>query len=250
MKQLVAFAVFAWFLSTVNVNGQTSADSLKAMILTPTAPESPRINGAKVFGVRPGSPFLFCIAATGIRPMTFSAIGLPSGLKLDAKTGVITGSVAQKGTYNVALKAKNAKGTAERNFKIVVGETIALTPPMGWNSWNVFASQVSADKVKRATDAMVNSGLMNHGWSYINIDDYWENKHTDTKDPTLQGDFRDAQGNIQSNARFPDMKGLADYIHSKGLKAGLYSSPGPLTCGKCAGSWQHELQDEIGRAHV
>jgi alpha-galactosidase len=228
---------------TKKVFGQIGNDTLKAQILTPPAPDFPRINGAKVFGVRPGSPFLFYVPATGIRPIVFSAKGLPKGLSLDANTGMITGSVAKVGTYNVMLKAKNAKGTATRNLKVVVGDTIALTPPMGWNSWNVFAANVSADKVKKAADAMVNSGLINHGWSYINIDDFWQNNHNKTTDQTLQGDYRDAQGNILPNARFPDMKGLADYIHNNGLKAGLYSSPGPYTCGRCAGSWQHELQD-------
>ena len=101
--------------------------------------------------------------------------------------------------------------------------------------------------MKRAADAMVKSGLINHGWTYINVDDYWQN-HRDSKDPTLHGPFRDAKGNIVPNPRFPDMKGLADYIHSLGLKAGLYSSPGPWTCGGCAGSWQHEEQD--ARAHT
>ena len=243
IKSLVLYALLILFTGLNSVFGQTSNDSLKAMILTPPSPETPRIHGAKVFGVRPSSPFLFYIAATGTRPMTFSATGLPDGLNLNAKTGIITGSVTKKGTYNVVLNAKNIKGSSTSNLKIVVGETIALTPPMGWNSWNVFAAEVSADKVKRATDAMVNSGLINHGWSYINIDDYWENNHKRKNDPTLQGEFRDAQGNILSNARFPDMKGLADYIHNKGLKAGLYSSPGPLTCGNCSGSWQHEMQD-------
>ena len=171
MKKIVVQALLILLAGSNSAFGQTSADSLKAMILTPPSPVTPRINGAKVFGVRPGSPFLFYVAATGNRPMTFSATGLPDGLNLDAKTGIITGSVAEKGTYYVTLKAKNKKGTFTRNLKIVVGETIALTPPMGWNSWNVFAWEVSADKVKRATDAMVNSGLMNHGWSYINIDD-------------------------------------------------------------------------------
>jgi alpha-galactosidase len=96
--------------------------------------------------------------------------------------------------------------------------------------------------VKRAADAMVRSGLVNHGWTYINIDDFWQN-HRDSKDPTLHGEFRDAQGFIVPNARFPDMKGLADYVHGLGLKIGLYSSPGPWTCGGCTGSFQHELQD-------
>lgn len=211
-------------------------------ILTPLAPATPRINGASVFGVRPGSPFLYTIPATGERPMTFSAKNLPSGLKLDAKSGHITGSLKQKGEFIVTLRAENILGAAEKKFRIVCGDKIALTPPMGWNSWNCFAHAVSADKVKRAADAMVKSGLINHGWTYINIDDFWQN-HRDSKDQTLRGDFRDTNGFIVPNVRFPDMKGLADYVHDLGLKIGLYSSPGPWTCGGCAGSFDHERQD-------
>ena len=213
-----------------------------AYILTPAEPAVPRINGANVFGVRPGSPFLFTIPATGARPMKFSAKNLPSGLKLDAATGRITGSLQASGEYLVGLRAKNSIGTAEKKFRIVCGDQIALTPPMGWNSWNCFAGAVSEEKVKSAADAMIKSGLINHGWTYINIDDFWQN-HRDSTDPTLRGEFRDTKGNIVPNSRFPDMKGLADYIHHLGLKAGLYSSPGPWTCGGCAASWQHEAQD-------
>ena len=211
-------------------------------ILTPTAPATPRINGADVFGVRPGSPFLFTIPATGERPMQFSAKNLPRGLELDSKTGRITGALKTKGEFTVTLRAKNSLGTAEKKFRIVCGDQMALTPPMGWNSWNCFAGAVSAERVKRAADAMVKSGLINHGWTYINVDDFWQN-HRDSKDPTLHGEFRDKAGFIVPNSRFPDMKGLADYIHGLGLKAGLYSSPGPWTCGGCAASWQHEEQD-------
>jgi alpha-galactosidase len=211
-------------------------------ILTPTAPATPRINGANVFGVRPGSPFLFAIPATGERPMEYSAKNLPRGLKLDAETGIITGTLKTKGEFKVMLGAKNSLGTAEKTFRIVCGDQMTLTPPMGWNSWNCFAGEVSADRVKRAADALVNSGLINHGWTYINVDDFWQN-HRDSQDPTLRGAFRDTNGFIVPNARFPDMKGLADYIHARGLKAGLYSSPGSWTCGGCAASWQHEEQD-------
>ena len=213
-----------------------------AEILTPPAPATPRINGAKVFGARPGSPFLFAIPATGERPMQFSADNLPRGLKLDARTGRITGKLKKPGEIDVTLRAKNSLGAAEEKFRIVCGNTIALTPPMGWNSWNCFAGAVSADKVKHAADALVKSGLAQHGWTYINIDDYWQN-HRNSKDPALRGPFRDASGNIVPNSRFPDMKSLAAYIHGLGLKAGLYSSPGPWTCGGCAGSWQHEEPD-------
>jgi alpha-galactosidase len=146
------------------------------------------------------------------------------------------------GEFKVKLKAKNSLGTAERDFKIVCGPTISLTPALGWNSWNCFAGAVSDEKIRAATDAMVSSGLINHGWTYINIDDYWQ-VHRDSRDTTLQGPKRDANGRILPNPRFPNMKALTDYVHGKGLKIGLYSSPGPWTCGGCVGSFGYELQD-------
>lgn len=211
-------------------------------ILTPKPSDKPKINTSKVFGVRPGSAFQFLVSATGDRPMSFSATGLPSGLKIDTKTGIITGKIANKGSYVVTLGAKNAKGSFEKKLRIECGDKIALTPTMGWNSWNCFAGEVSADKVKRAADAMIKSGLVNHGWTYINIDDFWQN-HRDSKDSSLRGKFRDEAGNIIPNKRFGNMKSLADYVHGLGLKIGLYSSPGPWTCGGCAGSFGYEKQD-------
>ena len=211
-------------------------------ILTPPPSAEPRITGAKVFGVRPGSPFQFLLTATGDRPMTFSATGLPKGLKINPKTGLITGKLSKAGTYLVNLTAKNAKGKAQRILRVECGDRISLTPPMGWNSWNCFANAVSADKVKKAADAMVKSGLINHGWTYINIDDFWQN-HRDSKDQSLRGTLRDEEGYIIPNSRFGDMKSLADYVHAMGLKIGLYSSPGPWTCGGCAGSYNYERQD-------
>jgi alpha-galactosidase len=213
-----------------------------AVRLTPQEAPTPKINGARVFGVRPGNPFLYTIAATGQRPMTFSVDGLPDGLKLDEKTGQITGALKAAGEHTVTLKAKNELGAAERKFKIVCGSTISLTPALGWNSWNCFASAVTDEKVRAAADAMVTSGLINHGWTYINIDDYWQ-VHRDSRDATLQGPKRDAEGHILPNPRFPNMNALTDYVHGKGLKIGLYSSPGPWTCGGCVGSFDHELQD-------
>ena len=222
--------------------GAEQVAAVAPYILTPPEATTPHINGPNVFGVRPGSPFLYTIPATGERPVKFSAKGLPSGLKLDRKTGQITGKLKAKGEYTVILGAKNDLGQDVKKFRIVCGDQIALTPQMGWNSWNCFANAVSADRVKRAADAMVKSGLINHGWTYVNIDDFWEN-HRDSQDPTLHGEFRDAQGNIVPNVRFPDMAGLANYVHGLGLKIGLYSSPGPWTCGGCTASWQHEQQD-------
>ena len=113
---------------------------------------------------------------------------------------------------------------------VAADSTLAATPPMGWNSWNRFACKVTADDVRAAADAIASNGMKAAGYVYVNIDDCW------------QGD-RDEQGRIRPNAKFPDMKGLVDYIHSKGLKAGIYSSPGPKTCAKYEGSYGHEEQD-------
>jgi alpha-galactosidase len=108
--------------------------------------------------------------------------------------------------------------------------TVAKTPPMGWNSWNYFAEKVTDADVRAAADAMVASGMRDAGYVYVNIDDGWQGE-------------RDANGMIHPNARFPDMKALADYVHAKGLKLGIYSSPGPKTCAGYAGSLGHEKQD-------
>jgi alpha-galactosidase len=109
-------------------------------------------------------------------------------------------------------------------------QTLAATPPMGWNSWNFFAGKVTDKDIRETTDLLVSTGMRDAGYVYVNIDDTWEGE-------------RDAQGRIQSNSKFPDMKGLADYVHSKGMKLGIYSSPGPTTCARFAGSFGHEQQD-------
>ena len=194
-------------------NSPTASDALNALILTPPAPATPRINGPTIFGVRPGSPFIYTIPATGKRPMTFSASNLPRGLKLDSKTGRITGKLKRAGEFSVTLRAKNSLSVAEKPFRIVVGDDIELTPAMGWNSWNCWAEAVDQDKVLRSARAMIASGLDQHGWTYINIDDTWQGKRG--------GKFNA----IQPNQKFPDMKTLCDEIHALGLKAGIYSTP-------------------------
>jgi alpha-galactosidase len=214
----------------------------EAVILTPKPGPEPRINGARVFGVRPGSPVLYTIAATGQRPMQFAADGLPEGLSLDPSTGRITGKIRRRGEYKIALTATNQLGKATRPLRLVVGDTIALTPPMGWNSWNCWGCAVDEQKIREAADAMISSGLANHGWQYINIDDCWMVKRN-SNDPVVGGPTRDDCGRILTNDRFPDMKALTDYVHGVGLKMGIYISPGPWTCQEYEGSWQHEQLD-------
>ncbi|HYK22644.1 MAG TPA: glycoside hydrolase family 27 protein, partial [Pyrinomonadaceae bacterium] len=109
---------------------------------------------------------------------------------------------------------------------------LAKTPPMGWNSWNKFAGRVDDATVRSIADAMASNGMKEAGYVYINIDDTWESG-------------RNAQGEIQTNKKFPDMKALADYVHKKGLKLGIYSSPGPNTCAGYEGSYGHEEQDAM-----
>ncbi len=220
------------FEFTERQTGKVLSERLETpYVLTPKEKPAPALTGATVYGERPGKPFLFRLTATGERPLKFSAAGLPAGLKLDAATGIITGQVAQAGNFAVSVAVSNALGKSERTLTIKIGDQLALTPPMGWNSWNCWGLSVNEERVKQSANALKTRGLINHGWTYINIDDGWEAAR------------RDASGAIVSNEKFPDMKRLTDYIHGMGLKMGIYSSPGPQTCGNFLGSYQHEAQD-------
>jgi alpha-galactosidase len=117
---------------------------------------------------------------------------------------------------------------------------------MGWNHWYAHYNRITDAMMREAADIMIRTGMADVGYDYVNIDDCWMNAEADARrkpDAQRIGPFRDAQGRLLPNAHFPDMKGLADYIHAKGLKAGLYTSPGPKTCAGYAGAWQHEAQD-------
>jgi alpha-galactosidase len=212
--RIMKITTLALALLTMSVlsHGADLPDDSSA-ILTPLAPATPRINGPAVFGVRPGSPFLYTIPVTGDRPIAYVVEGLPAGLFLDGTTGRMSGKLTKPGTYPVVLKAKNALGSAVKDFRIVCGDKIALTPPMGWNSYNCWAESVDQDKIMRSARALVASGLANHGWTYVNIDDTW------------QGERSGPHHAIQGNEKFTDMKTLCDEIHALGLKAGIYSSP-------------------------
>ena len=213
------------------------------IILTPKPGPEPRINGPSVYGCRPGRPFIYRIPCTGERPIAFTARGLPRGLKLDKATGIITGTTPKnRRRYKVNLTASNSHGKAKRNFNIVVGDTLALTPPMGWNHWYTWYDRITDRHLREAADVMIASGMADYGYQYVNIDDCWMIR-PGSKNPQLTGPNRHPDGTINTNARFPDMKAMTNYIHSKGLKAGLYTSPGPMTCAGFVGTYQHEQQD-------
>ena len=157
-------------------------------------------------------------------------------LRRRAPAGAVTAATSRPPTELVAHRVPAGEGALPTRVAIPVRHTvpdngIARTPAMGWNSWNKFAGRVDDAAVRGMADAMASNGMREAGYVYINIDDTWE------------GDHRDAQGNITTNAKFPDMKALADYVHDKGLKLGIYSSPGPATCAGYIGSYGHELQD-------
>ena len=210
-KQMLSIVVLSMSCYCPSVIAQEVNSTIT---LTPKAKPEPRINGPKVFGVRPGHPILFTIPASGSRPMAFSASQLPKGVKVDPKTGAISGSIAKAGNYVFKIEASNSIGKANRDFKIIVGEEIALTPPMGWNHYNIYGTRITQAQVLTQAKAMAESGLINYGWSYMNIDDGWQGKRGGKHFAILP-----------DSIRFPDMQKLVDEVHGLGLKIGTYSTP-------------------------
>ena len=208
-----------------------TSESVNKYILTPAAPAVPRFNTTELYGVRPGSPVIFRFGVSGDKPMKFSAENLPEGLALNPDNGALSGRIDKVGSYTFTVKARNAKGEAAQRFTLRVGSKIALTPPMGWNSGNCWGLSVTQDRVMSSAKALLEKGLADYGYAYINIDDAWEAAE------------RNADGTIAVNEKFPDMKGLGDWLHSQGLKFGIYSSPGARPCGGYLGSLDHEMQD-------
>ncbi len=193
--------------------------------------KKPRINGPRVVGGTPGRPFLFRIPASGAKPLGFTVRNIPEGLTLDTKTGILSGVLKNPGETRAVVYVRNKYGAVHRQLTIVSGpDKLARTPPMGWNSWNVWGTNVDDAKIRAAADMLEQTGLADAGYAYINVDDAWEGR-------------RDKDGTLEPNDRFPDMKSLGDFIHGKGLKFGMYTSPGPFTCGKYLGSWRNEARD-------
>jgi alpha-galactosidase len=210
-------------------SGKTqSYTEIAPYILTPGESLKPVINGGAVLGVHGGAQIIYKIPASGKKPLTYNTGKLPAGLNLDTKTGIITGSIQKNGSYHLAITVINSLGKTKKLFTIKVGKQLALTPPMGWNSWNCWGLSVSAEKVKSSARAMIDKGLTDYGWNYINVDDGW------------QAAQRLNSGEIIPNEKFPDMKALGNQLHQEGLKFGIYSSPGAKTCGGFLGSLGYE----------
>ena len=231
-----------------------------AQVLTPPPGPSPRINGPEVYGVRPGRPVIYRIPTTGTRPIRFSADNLPDSLHLDPEQGIVSGRApGNPGQYAVTLRAENDHGKNARKLTFVVGDKIALTPPMGWNHWYTHYHFITDAKIREAAENMVASGMADVGYSYVSIDDCWMRIAPEYVGPSIDpsrktastgldvaavaGEVRDADGRILPNKNFPDMRALTGFIHARGLKAGIYSSPGPRTCQRFEGSYGHEAID-------
>lgn len=221
----------SYVLSAEGSSRELKQDVILPYLLTPALSRKPKINTPAITGVRPGSPFLYKIPVSGAKPIQYEVQNLPAGLRLDKQKGIISGNINNAGDYTVVLKVKNAAGSDQKLFTIRSGDKLSLTPPMGWNSWNCWGISVSDEKVRSSAQALLDKGLIDHGWNYINIDDGWEAAE------------RGQDGSILANEKFPDMKKLGDWLHANGLRFGIYSSPGEKTCGGYLGSYQHEVQD-------
>lgn len=177
------------------------------------------------------------LTASGAGPLRFSADPLPPGVRLDVLTGVFSGALDRPGHHPLRVRAEGPGGAAERDFCFIVGARLALTPPMGWNSWNCWAETVTADHVRASARALVAEGLDAHGWSHVNIDDGWQG-----------GRERAAPHALFPNEKFPDLPGLVEELHAIGLRAGIYSTPWTRTyAGFAGGSSDHPGGEPVVR---
>ena len=227
--KITSYVSFLYCLCVMLASPTVQASEVRTAIFE----GKPCINPPHVVGNYPATPFLFYIPTSGERPIKWHAENLPEGLKLDKKTGIIKGEVAEKGTYKVVLKAENALGSDTRELLIKIGDELLLTPPMGWNSWNTFGRHLTEELVLQTADAMVENGMRDLGYAYINIDDFWQLPE------------RGADGHIQvDKTKFPrGIRYVADYLHERGFKLGIYSDAADKTCGGVCGSYGYEETD-------
>jgi len=172
MKSFLALAISVFAGCFPSAAETYDARISEKQILTPAPPLAPRVNGPALYGARPGKPFLYRIPTQGERPIRFAVKNLPASLKLDADKGIITGITPDRaGDYPLTFTATNPRGESTFHFKLVVGDKLALTPPVGWNSWGGYMLNVSDALMRRAADLMVEKGLADVGFQYNSIDD-------------------------------------------------------------------------------
>jgi len=234
VKSAVIFFLLlaANFLNAQVLSPNTNLTAREEQIIAAAkAGAAPRFNGARIVGIRPGTPFIHSLAVSGERPVTFSARKLPAGLLLEIKTGIISGSLERAGVYSFKVTAKNSAGKAETEIKIICGDKLALTPPMGWNSYDAFGDNVVESEVL-ANARYVAAKLQPVGWDTVVVDYCWSdpgahdnNRNARTNAPLAADNFGRL---LPATNRFPSavdgagFKPLADAVHALGLKFGIH----------------------------
>lgn len=213
----------------------TNLTTREAQIVAAAKPAAaPQFNGARVVGIRPGTPLIHSLAVSGDRPMSFGVKNLPAGLALDSKTGILIGSLAAPGEYQFRVAAKNSAGRAETEIRIVCGNTLALTPPLGWNSYDAFGdSVVESEALSNAL--WLKDQLQPFGWDTVVIDFRWYDPEPTGDDRLLNktrtgaalaadefGRLLPAPDRFPSASNGAGFKPLADQLHSLGLKFGIH----------------------------
>lgn len=206
------------------------AQTVPTIAMAP-APAAPHINAPYVAAARPGTPFLWTVPVTGVRPLAFSADGLPRGLALDRATGRITGTVARAGRYAVRLRVRNRAGQDSRTVQISIGDTLVPTPPMGWNSYDYYGDRVTEEETL-ANARVLAQTMQPYGWDTVVVDYRWYDPAGPSQpdngapgevlsmDPT--GRLIPAPNRFPSAANSNGFKGLADNLHAMGLKFGIH----------------------------
>jgi hypothetical protein len=218
----VSSCALVWTAAMVVVSAALSPPALGAQtditISTAAAPATPRILGPSVLGSVPGSPFLYGIPATGQAPLKFEATGLPTGLAIDATSGVISGTTPTAATYPITVTVSNGSGSASRTLTLTAGSTLALTPPMGWNSYDSFSASVTEKDVLDAAKAM-KTLLQPYGWNTVVIDYLWYDPE-DTID--ANGRWLPSRGKYPSATGADGFKSIATQVHALGLTFGIH----------------------------
>ena len=172
---------------------------------------APKINMPSILGASRGKPIMIRVAVTGKRPMELYA-ELPDGLTLNGN--VISGKIHKDGDYSLTVLAKNDLGEFCKKITLEIKEhNVLVTPLLGYTTWNAFADAVTQADVEGIADKMVELGIAEYGYGYVNTDSGWQKEYG--------GEF-DA---VMPNEKFPDMKKMTDKIHALGLKCGIYSTP-------------------------
>jgi len=229
--------VLAFLLGAMSLAfAQTKLTARQEQILAAAANDlAPRFNGAKVIGIHPNTPLLFRLAVSGGRPMQFSADSLPAGLDLDSRTGILTGTLKKAGKLAFTATAANAGGKVSAEFQIVCGDPLALTPPMGWNSYDAFGDNVVESEV-RVNARWLADKMQPFGWDTLVVDYRWYDPGAHNNDPNGRANaplVTDQFGRLMpATNRFPSatvdtgFQPLADTMHALGLKFGIHMMRG------------------------